>query len=1788
MTSLDKLKVTLLSWDGDKDQPTFADWLDGYSDLIRSLQDGGDELELWLDAKLGRRINVRSGQPSFLLQDDDFKEAFAQFQGLQEAAQVNAGNATEATSTGETGVDPGDDDSTSQGGPASAVTGGSGASEQGSFLSSLPKASKPYHELSPEARNLDKRLFSILKTNIKGSKQALLKSVLFPSYVQGIIILSKHMDICRQDRKTRAFEAVERLQFTGDVQKFQVEAATTIRELFSAKCTIMDFALSRVMRAFDGKNKIVQHQIAHDINNKVINDDTPIYDLIAKYCSSIAATGDGKHHGVGSVDDRCNYCRQKGHTKDNCPKKSAAARKAASDSRPKGGGGGRGGGGGGRGRGRGGRGGGRGGGDKSHITCHKCQKKGHYANECPENKPVLNVEEAPVATPQPQPQPATQINSVQEGLRSLLTALNSRSGDIGMAQEQPRPQAQASPRAPAKTSSPKTKPSPPATSYEEDMQGIALSLCDGMACLYIALRFLDANISSYIGVENSEAAKIVAKNVEANLTSLLGDDFCSIDHSKWNSVFDITRQDIENLGTNKIKLLAFGAPCEDMSKLRLLPSSRKGWRKWWNKSGEDLRPGLDGPKGKVFRQCLQILSWALEFNPDLEYFIENIEFSDMPRDWYEVCEALGLPYVVNAADFSYTKRNRAYWTNMKIPENYFETHKSPKTDWHNCANPGRTIDTYMVSGREFVRPIGKSWRGDPFKPEADTSLPVFVHDVKFKEPQHLEPNEGELLMGMPENVTSGNSVSPRLRLRCIGNGWDLTVVDLFLRHSAIIPSPASKTSNFCDYEKKEKINSPTATVTQVLSEEHEALQALLVILFATNDEETFASLIAPFPEDEQLLFILLIDDWKFKNPDLILQSFQHYEGSVLDSGASRHLSSKTFVTDSESVIALTGFDHSKQWTQGMGYLPLTAHDEISNQQIQLDINEVDKINGLASEILSLGKLLRHGYEFYFTNYGKDCYGYTPGRSAKLRVELGLDDILRLPHKLREGVDSIPLPTTNDSASVMAVRRTLSELDAHFLHDLFNHSGMERIHRTIMVTQGYTTKRFHDHHCASCAVAKARRKGLSHSKNRSDRPKIASDRSDIKNVTFQDFSIPKVQDDFSATENSISGRPKKEIFNSDTSDTEKGNFQQINSVKVPSWLILGTAKLLGIPVDQELPNLVLTETDDTVAIYEDYEDDDDASLMEASYDLDFKAPVAGRALGIQPVPRFDILVIRPFEVMFCDNKDYDNFVRGGAKYAFVLICYKTRGKFKVDITTKKNNGTAFAKIVALNGIHKLPYSCTIYSDGCGSMALVESTAARFGINHQYIPPHEQSLNEAEKVCDQMWASARTHMVHTNCPEYLFAEALDYTFTVDLYMATTASRDWLTPYEMIKGSRPSVQHLRPFYTAATVTVPKAKRSQLKNKGLPFHRGEEGRLVGYRSPYSTTPRVLLEGNRLVHSINVTYDISSYTQPPVMEVPVTAEIVNDPSIEFSHPHASAPLDQHQPVQVDSELPQGSPYSPSQPHQLDDAFVQISPMGVPTPPVAQPEIYEWEAGDSPPWTTHAGSPQPRPRPGYIFLTEVAKLERSSANIDMYDQKFEKILLTLRAAEKGKPDVGAHLRAAEFLALHSQKDMDWKRELSNPKTRDSAIRSLEAELASLQSTILTRVKPDDPEYEQALELATTGRLILSKKRSGSAKCRGVKQGFKEDKLLADGPGFNYYSHVAKLDSVRMCLFRKGRGNRRLAMKDICVAYLQSNPYPDGMVKYVCFKHPVTLEWQYFRQSGPIYGEASSAVRWDLV
>ena len=136
----------------------------------------------------------------------------------------------------------------------------------------------------------------------------------------------------------------------------------------------------------------------------------------------------------------------------------------------------------------------------------------------------------------------------------------------------------------------------------------------------------------------------------------------------------------------------------------------------------------------------------------------------------------------------------------------------------------------------------------------------------------------------------------------------------------------------------------------------------------------------------------------------------------------------------------------------------------------------------------------------------------------------------------------------------------------------------------------------------------------------------------------------------------------------------------------------------------------------------------------------------------------------------DNKAFDSPIRGGYKTSFVLICVKSRAKFKVDLMTKKHNGKAITRIIAMNGIHKLPYKCTVYTDGCGSMALVKDVCISFGIDHQYIPPYEQSLNEAEKVCDRMWASARTLMLASNADDKYFGFAVEYSMYVDLRMST----------------------------------------------------------------------------------------------------------------------------------------------------------------------------------------------------------------------------------------------------------------------------------------------------------------------------------------------------------------------------------------------------------------------------------
>ncbi len=143
-------------------------------------------------------------------------------------------------------------------------------------------------------------------------------------------------------------------------------------------------------------------------------------------------------------------------------------------------------------------------------------------------------------------------------------------------------------------------------------------------------------------------------------------------------------------------------------------------------------------------------------------------------------------------------------------------------------------------------------------------------------------------------------------------------------------------------------------------------------------------------------------------------------------------------------------------------------------------------------------------------------------------------------------------------------------------------------------------------------------------------------------------------------------------------------------------------------------------------------------------------------------------------------------------------------------------------------------------------------------------------------------------------------------------------------------------------------------------------------------------------------------------------------------------------------------------------------------------------------------------------MDQISKIDHE---LEVYCIKLSKAVESIK-----KDDPAAVIMAANIMASNAQKDMSWKKVLAS-EDREKAIEALNDELSSLQKTILREIHPDDPDYDLAVRTATPGRILLDIKRSGRFKARAVKQGFKEDKELADGPDFNYYSNVVKLGAV---------------------------------------------------------------------
>ena len=174
MADLGRPKLSNLSWQGDKNEDGSYTFLENFGNMVRSTGNGF-HLEDMLDSKLRQAAMSQCSVPSCLLMDPDF-------------AVLVAPQAPHCAPSGAEAEAAVDDESASTSVDVNMTL--YSASTGSTF--SLGTHSVAYNDLPVAARTLDAMLYNIFKMSIKGSKQALLQCVTFPSYVQAVIVLVEH------------------------------------------------------------------------------------------------------------------------------------------------------------------------------------------------------------------------------------------------------------------------------------------------------------------------------------------------------------------------------------------------------------------------------------------------------------------------------------------------------------------------------------------------------------------------------------------------------------------------------------------------------------------------------------------------------------------------------------------------------------------------------------------------------------------------------------------------------------------------------------------------------------------------------------------------------------------------------------------------------------------------------------------------------------------------------------------------------------------------------------------------------------------------------------------------------------------------------------------------------------------------------------------------------------------------------------------------------------------------------------------------------------------------------------------------------------------------------------------------------------------------------------------------------------------------------------------------------------------------------------------------------------
>ena len=123
--------------------------------------------------------------------------------------------------------------------------------------------------------------------------------------------------------------------------------------------------------------------------------------------------------------------------------------------------------------------------------------------------------------------------------------------------------------------------------------------------------------------------------------------------------------------------------------------------------------------------------------------------------------------------------------------------------------------------------------------------------------------------------------------------------------------------------------------------------------------------------------------------------------------------------------------------------------------------------------------------------------------------------------------------------------------------------------------------------------------------------------------------------------------------------------------------------------------------------------------------------------------------------------------------------------------------------------------TLHSDGGGEYVGCDTYLSEHGIERVRIPPYAPEMNGlAERVKRTLMESARAMMFHGKLPVAFWADEVVHDADIRNRFICPRS-DRKTAYELMKNTKPRVDHLRVFGSLAWAFVPKEQRRKLDAK-------------------------------------------------------------------------------------------------------------------------------------------------------------------------------------------------------------------------------------------------------------------------------------------------------------------------------------------------------------------------------------